>query len=272
MSRCLTWACSCSAMRWCWRGGMCVTHLSRRLTGAHTRSWPLWLWPAWLSERSHTHAVSFYLLKKYNKYWIWTVFSVWWLKVTGSSFSVDVSHAFVLEGPRRSWVCATERGEERDHFLSVLRSAITSALTGDQWRHRGDASARQEEVWTPLLLCVIIKGNFRFLTNQQDAILFPVSKRTNQNWTPSTSQYVTHRHRRSVYWRSAFRLSWRFFWSTNFINLSTAQTSAWQDHLSSSKIDHSHNTLMINIRENLLSAIFGRWTRWQYSIDDLTQS
>lgn len=176
MSRCLTWACSCSAMRWCWRGGMCVTHLSRRLTGAHTRSWPLWLWPAWLSERSHTHAVSFYLLKKYNKYWIWTVFSVWWLKVTVSSFSVDVSHAFVLEGPCRSWVCATERGEERDHFLSVLRSAITSALTGDQWRHRGDASARQEEVWTPLLLCVIIKGNVRFLTNQQDAILFPVSK------------------------------------------------------------------------------------------------
>ncbi|XP_076579684.1 epithelial cell-transforming sequence 2 oncogene-like [Chaetodon auriga] len=43
-----------------------------------------------------------------------------------------VSHAFVLEGPCRSWVCATERGEEREHFLSVLRSAITSALTGHQ--------------------------------------------------------------------------------------------------------------------------------------------
>ncbi|XP_026157947.1 epithelial cell-transforming sequence 2 oncogene-like [Mastacembelus armatus] len=40
-----------------------------------------------------------------------------------------VCHAFVLEGPCRSWVCATERGEERDHFLSVLRSAINSALT-----------------------------------------------------------------------------------------------------------------------------------------------
>ncbi|XP_054480022.1 epithelial cell-transforming sequence 2 oncogene-like [Anoplopoma fimbria] len=41
-----------------------------------------------------------------------------------------VRHAFVLEGPCRSWVCATERGEEREHFLSVLRSAINSALTG----------------------------------------------------------------------------------------------------------------------------------------------
>ncbi|KAM9334147.1 epithelial cell-transforming sequence 2 oncogene-like [Symphorus nematophorus] len=40
-----------------------------------------------------------------------------------------VSHAFVLDGPCRSWVCATERGEEREHFLFALRSAITSALT-----------------------------------------------------------------------------------------------------------------------------------------------
>ena len=47
-------------------------------------------------------------------------------------FSVDVSHAFVLEGPCRSWVCATERGEEREHFLFVLRSAITTALTEHQ--------------------------------------------------------------------------------------------------------------------------------------------
>ncbi|XP_028427223.1 epithelial cell-transforming sequence 2 oncogene-like [Perca flavescens] len=43
-----------------------------------------------------------------------------------------VCHAFVLEGPCRSWVCATERGEDREHFLSVLRSAINSALTGHQ--------------------------------------------------------------------------------------------------------------------------------------------
>ncbi|XP_056287556.1 epithelial cell-transforming sequence 2 oncogene-like isoform X2 [Pseudoliparis swirei] len=41
-----------------------------------------------------------------------------------------VRHAFVLEGPRRSWVCATERGEEREHFLCVLRSAMSAALTG----------------------------------------------------------------------------------------------------------------------------------------------
>nr|XP_019959671.1 PREDICTED: epithelial cell-transforming sequence 2 oncogene-like isoform X2 [Paralichthys olivaceus] len=43
-----------------------------------------------------------------------------------------VRHAFVLDGPRRSWVCATERVDERDHFLSVLRSAINVALTPHQ--------------------------------------------------------------------------------------------------------------------------------------------
>lgn len=45
------------------------------------------------------------------------------------SFPVDVRHAFVLEGPSRSWICATEGGEERERFLSVLRSAMNSALT-----------------------------------------------------------------------------------------------------------------------------------------------
>lgn len=68
------------------------------------------------------------------------------------SFSVDVCHAFVLDGPCRSWACATERGEEREHFLSVLRSAIKSALTGHQWRLRDDTPPGQEEVWTPLLV------------------------------------------------------------------------------------------------------------------------
>ncbi|XP_047432322.1 epithelial cell-transforming sequence 2 oncogene-like [Mugil cephalus] len=43
-----------------------------------------------------------------------------------------VRHAFVLEGPCRSWVVATETGEEREHFLSVLRSAISSALSRHQ--------------------------------------------------------------------------------------------------------------------------------------------
>ncbi|KAF3688456.1 Epithelial cell-transforming sequence 2 oncogene-like Lung-specific [Channa argus] len=40
-----------------------------------------------------------------------------------------VCHAFVLQGPCRSWVCAIERGEEKDYFLSVLHSAIDAALT-----------------------------------------------------------------------------------------------------------------------------------------------
>lgn len=42
--------------------------------------------------------------------------------------SADVSHAFVLDGPGRSWVCATERGQEKDYFLSALMSTIRSAL------------------------------------------------------------------------------------------------------------------------------------------------
>ncbi|XP_019128769.2 epithelial cell-transforming sequence 2 oncogene-like isoform X1 [Larimichthys crocea] len=54
------------------------------------------------------------------------------LTVREITHSRYVSHAFVLEGPCRSWVCATERGEEREHFLSVLRSAITSALRGHE--------------------------------------------------------------------------------------------------------------------------------------------
>ncbi|XP_072235402.1 epithelial cell-transforming sequence 2 oncogene-like [Leuresthes tenuis] len=41
-----------------------------------------------------------------------------------------VRHAFVLEGPCRSWVCSTERGEEIAGFLSVLREAMNSALKG----------------------------------------------------------------------------------------------------------------------------------------------
>lgn len=40
-----------------------------------------------------------------------------------------MSHAFVLGAPGRTWVCATERGEDRDHFLSALRAAMSSALT-----------------------------------------------------------------------------------------------------------------------------------------------
>ncbi|XP_049918915.1 epithelial cell-transforming sequence 2 oncogene-like [Epinephelus moara] len=54
------------------------------------------------------------------------------LAVREIAHSRYVCHAFVLEGPCRSWVCATERGEEREHFLSVLRSAINSALTEHQ--------------------------------------------------------------------------------------------------------------------------------------------
>ncbi|KAF7663196.1 hypothetical protein LDENG_00214700 [Lucifuga dentata] len=43
-----------------------------------------------------------------------------------------VRHAFVLEGPFRSWVCATERAGERESFLSALRSAIQAAVAGKQ--------------------------------------------------------------------------------------------------------------------------------------------
>nr|XP_015802154.2 epithelial cell-transforming sequence 2 oncogene-like [Nothobranchius furzeri] len=43
-----------------------------------------------------------------------------------------VHHAFILESPSRSWVCATERGGERECFLSALRLAVKSALRGHQ--------------------------------------------------------------------------------------------------------------------------------------------
>ncbi|KAM8722591.1 epithelial cell-transforming sequence 2 oncogene-like isoform 1-T3 [Acanthopagrus schlegelii] len=54
------------------------------------------------------------------------------LAVREITHSRYVSHAFVLEGPCRSWVCATNSGEEREHFLLVLRSAIDAALTEHQ--------------------------------------------------------------------------------------------------------------------------------------------
>ncbi|XP_030265745.1 epithelial cell-transforming sequence 2 oncogene-like [Sparus aurata] len=54
------------------------------------------------------------------------------LAVREITHSRYVSHAFVLDGPCRSWVCATESGEEREHFLLVLRSAIDAALTEHQ--------------------------------------------------------------------------------------------------------------------------------------------
>uniref|UniRef100_A0A3Q3D459 Coiled-coil domain containing 28A n=1 Tax=Hippocampus comes TaxID=109280 RepID=A0A3Q3D459_HIPCM len=43
--------------------------------------------------------------------------------------SIDVKHAFILDGSSRSWVCATERGQEMDHFLCVLSSAMQTTLT-----------------------------------------------------------------------------------------------------------------------------------------------
>ncbi|XP_029927776.1 epithelial cell-transforming sequence 2 oncogene-like isoform X2 [Myripristis murdjan] len=43
-----------------------------------------------------------------------------------------VCHAFVLEGPCRSWVCATETEEDKERFLCALRSAINTAATGQQ--------------------------------------------------------------------------------------------------------------------------------------------
>lgn len=55
----------------------------------------------------------------------------------------DVCHAFILEGPCRFWVCATERGQDRKRFLPVLRSAIKSALTG----HWGWSTCKAKMVW-----------------------------------------------------------------------------------------------------------------------------
>ncbi|KAK6304831.1 hypothetical protein J4Q44_G00254170 [Coregonus suidteri] len=40
-----------------------------------------------------------------------------------------VCNGFVLEGPSRVWVCATEREEDKERFLCTLRSAIHTAIT-----------------------------------------------------------------------------------------------------------------------------------------------
>lgn len=39
-----------------------------------------------------------------------------------------VSHAFILQGPSRSWACATERAEDSEHFLCALRLAAQAAI------------------------------------------------------------------------------------------------------------------------------------------------
>lgn len=133
--RCPTWASSCSATLWCWRGAACSTHLSRWPTAAHTPSWRPWLCPVWPSGRSHTPAVSLHTpIEEINRWRIQNGSQISAGETNSLCVAADVSHAFVLEGPRRSWVCATARGEEREHFLSVLRSAIDAALAGHQWR------------------------------------------------------------------------------------------------------------------------------------------
>ncbi|XP_061686304.1 epithelial cell-transforming sequence 2 oncogene-like [Syngnathoides biaculeatus] len=40
-----------------------------------------------------------------------------------------VEHAFILEGPSCSWICATERDEQMKHFLCVLSNATQITLT-----------------------------------------------------------------------------------------------------------------------------------------------
>ncbi|XP_072306438.1 epithelial cell-transforming sequence 2 oncogene-like [Eucyclogobius newberryi] len=54
------------------------------------------------------------------------------LAVREINHSRYVSHAFVLEGPSRSWVCALDSALEREVFLAVLRTAIETALRGHQ--------------------------------------------------------------------------------------------------------------------------------------------
>ncbi|XP_061633247.1 epithelial cell-transforming sequence 2 oncogene-like isoform X2 [Phyllopteryx taeniolatus] len=51
------------------------------------------------------------------------------LTVRRITHSRYVKHAFILEGPSRSWVCATERGDQMKHFLCVLSSAMQTTLT-----------------------------------------------------------------------------------------------------------------------------------------------
>ncbi|KAJ0062478.1 hypothetical protein NL108_013687, partial [Boleophthalmus pectinirostris] len=52
------------------------------------------------------------------------------LNVREINHSRYVSHAYVLEGPCRSWVCAADSDQERALFLSVLETTIESTLKG----------------------------------------------------------------------------------------------------------------------------------------------
>lgn len=46
-----------------------------------------------------------------------------------SLISIDVQNAFQLESPKRQWICATDREEEKNKLMSALCSAINAAIT-----------------------------------------------------------------------------------------------------------------------------------------------
>ncbi|XP_024918251.1 epithelial cell-transforming sequence 2 oncogene-like isoform X2 [Cynoglossus semilaevis] len=82
---------------------------------------------ALLLTRRNVHHIPFTVTKRCTHTFLASV-ALTSLTVREITHTRYVCHAFVLEGPCRSWVCAMEKEEMRDHFLSVLRSTINSAL------------------------------------------------------------------------------------------------------------------------------------------------
>lgn len=112
-------------------------------------------------EITHTRCTSMW------KSLIFSHFSLNVIKCSLETLCVDVCHAFVLEGPCRSWVCAMEKEEMRDHFLSVLRSTINSALNEHHWQHLDKTPSRHKEVWTQLPTYKLHSLTKMTLTNEQ---------------------------------------------------------------------------------------------------------
>lgn len=159
--RCPTWASSCLATLWCWRGGACSTHLSHWPTAARTPSWRPWLCPVWPSGRSHTPAVSSHTHtdrgdKCMNSKWIPNL-SRW-----DSEQSVCRRRCEPRLRPGGSTslvgVCDGARGGER-------ALPVSAALSYRCGSCRTSVTATQEEVWTPLFGFYYFFCYFIFVAN-----------------------------------------------------------------------------------------------------------
>ncbi|TRY88313.1 hypothetical protein DNTS_016704 [Danionella cerebrum] len=80
-----------------------------------------------LTERSVTH-IPFSLAVNVTHRFLASV-ALHCLNLTDIMDSKYVENAFELESPKRRWICATDREEDKLRLLAALRSAINSAIT-----------------------------------------------------------------------------------------------------------------------------------------------